>query len=73
MNNYSKSAVAAAYPELKPFLYREDNPDITVLNNYVCMLMDKIMPEIISNDADFVTLHDSMHTYNMRTEKLIMN
>jgi len=68
---YTKSAVAAAYPGLKQFLYREDNPDMSVLNTYVRMLMDKIIPEIIKENEDYVTLHDEMHTYNMRTEKLI--
>lgn len=39
---YTKSEIARTYPELRPFLYREEDSDISVLDKHIKILADTL-------------------------------
>lgn len=77
---YSKDSIANEYPELRKYLYRENNSDVKDLQKYLHILLDFLMndprykyrfPDFNNIDHPCVKFVASGHTYDLIDEKMI--
>lgn len=68
---YTKSSVAGYFPDLKPYLYRENDPDLKPLQAMISLFLEKINTFSYTEENDTVHFPDFNRKIKLKNEEYI--
>ena len=68
---YTKSSIALKYKDLKPFLYREDDVNLTIIDKYINLFLNSISKIEYNDLNDYVLFKTYNKKFNLRKEEYL--